>query len=68
MAEQPTPSRRMYCRHIRSKETFHSTTPHVEDLYHSGIYWCDKTSEGRGPDGAFACLEECMAGRSCFER
>lgn len=68
MADQTTVSRRSICRHIRSKESFHSDTPLVEDLYHSGIYWCDLTSEGRGPDGACAGCEECIAGRECFER
>lgn len=66
MADQT--SRRAICRHIRSKESFHSATPLKEDLYHSGIYWCDLTGDGRGPDGSCACVEECTADRACFER
>lgn len=28
---------------------------------------CGKTHEGFGPDGALACLEDCVRGRGCFQ-
>ena len=56
------------CKHIRSKEMFHSDTPLVEDEFHSGIYWCNMTGDGMGPDGACADSEECSLGRECYER
>ncbi len=56
------------CRHVRSKESFYSETPLVEDEFHSGVYWCDLTSDGIGPDGRSADAEECCQGRACFER
>ncbi len=59
---------RAVCRHVRSKESFHSESPQVEDQFHSGVYWCDLTADSLGPDGKCADSEECMPGRACFER
>lgn len=56
------------CKHLRSKEMYHSDQPQREDLYHSGIFWCDVTADGLGPDRSCADSEECMIGRGCFER
>lgn len=55
------------CKHLRSKEMFHSETPQEEELYHSGIFWCGITAQGMGPDGTCADSEECSRGRECFE-
>lgn len=30
-------------------------------------YSCGKTNEGFGPDGALACLEDCVRRRACFQ-
>ncbi len=68
MANENPLNRRVTCKHIRSKESFHSDTPLVEDEFHSGIFWCDLTSDGTGPDGSCAHAEECSSGRECYER
>ncbi len=59
--------RRCMCKHLRSKEMYHSDTPNVEDQFHSGIFWCDQTAKGLGPDGAFVDSEECTSARGCFQ-
>ena len=59
---------RNVCKHVRSKEGFHSDNAFVEDEFHSGIYWCELTSDGLGPDGNCVDAEECSRGRTCFER
>ena len=58
---------RTVCRHVRSKESFHSVSPLVEDQFHSGVYWCDLTADALGPDGRSVDAEECCRGRACFE-
>ncbi len=55
------------CKHLRSKEMFHSEAPQDEGLYHSGIFWCGATAQGTGPDGVCADSEECSRSRECFE-
>jgi len=60
-------TRQCYCQHLRSKEMFHSDKPFEMDAFHSGIFWCDKTQDGIGPDGVYADNEECNAARDCFE-
>lgn len=30
-------------------------------------YWCLNTMLPFGPDGSYACPEQCQAGRCCFE-
>lgn len=67
MSVDKAPVRQQVCRHIRSQESFYSTTPHVEDEFHSGIYWCQITGDGLGPDGVCTGSEECSAARECFE-
>ena len=59
--------RQLFCRHLRSKEMYHSDAPHVEDQFHSGIYWCNHTSDGLGPNGDGVDREDCCAGRDCYE-
>ena len=54
------------CKHLRSKEMYHSDSPGKEDLFHSGIYWCHQTQDGLGPDGICVDSEECSQGRTCF--
>lgn len=61
------PARVCMCKHLRSKEMFYSDKPFEMDAYHSGIFWCEKTHDGLGPDGVFADIEECTAARECFE-
>lgn len=63
----PQQPRRCVCKHLRSKEMFYSETPLTEDQYHSGVYWCEETMKGLGPDGSFVDSEECTPSRSCFE-
>jgi hypothetical protein len=46
---------------------FYSDKPFEMDAYHSGIFWCEKTHDGLGPDGVFADIEECTVARACFE-
>ncbi len=55
------------CRHIRSKESFYSATPLVEDEFHSGIYWCNETGGEVGDDGGYAGTEECGPDRECYQ-
>ena len=67
MATDKAPGRMPVCKHIRSQESFFSATPQLEDDLHSGLYWCDLTSDGMGPDGQCTGLEECSSGRECFQ-
>ena len=67
MANAQNPGRTCMCKHIRSKEMFYSDTPFVEDQFHSGIYWCDHTDGGLGPDGQCVDSMECTQDRECFE-
>ncbi len=61
------PERQRICRHIRSQESYFSNTPLVEDMYHSGVYWCNCTGGGAGRDGGSAAPEDCLPGRECYE-
>ena len=67
MATAKNPVRQRMCKHLRSKEMFHSAEMKVDDQFHSGIFWCNDTLEGTGPDGSCADHEDCGPGRSCFE-
>lgn len=67
MATEKSTNRTPRCRHIRSQESYFSNSPHVEDEFHSGVYWCNQTSDARGPDGMCAGSEECSPARECFE-
>ncbi len=40
------------CRYLRSKEMYYQGQE--DDEYASGLYWCHRTQESFGPDGA-AC-------------
>ena len=62
-----SPERQRRCRHIRSQESFFSQSPQVEDMFHSGVYWCNCTGGGAGVDGRGASPEECVPGRECYE-
>ena len=55
------------CKHLRSKEMYHSPDMSPDDLCHSGIFWCEHTSDSMGPDGTFADYEECTSSRECYE-
>ncbi len=55
------------CKHIRSHEMFYADQMNQSDLFHSGIFWCNVTHNGTGPDGQECCIEECLAGRECFQ-
>ena len=68
MSTEQKTTRQCVCKHLRSKEMFHSDKPLELDQFHSGIFWCEKTHDGRGPDGVFADMEECSAARECFEQ
>jgi hypothetical protein len=59
--------RKDVCKHVRSHESFFSPDPLVEDEFHSGVYWCNKTGDGLGPDGRCANAAECSPTRECFE-
>jgi hypothetical protein len=62
----PTIDLRAPCRHLRSKEMFHSATGAPDDEFSSGVYWCQKTCEAFGPDGELADKTRCCNGRSCY--
>jgi hypothetical protein len=66
MAVEKSEVRTPRCRHIRSQESFFSNSPHLEDEFHSGVYWCNLTAGPKGPDGACADREECSSARACF--
>ncbi len=55
------------CKHLRCKEMFHSPDMKFDDPMHSGIFWCNQTTRGVGPDGGFVDGEECASTRGCFE-
>jgi hypothetical protein len=57
-----------YCHRLRCKEMYidMGTVFNLEDSG-SGIYWCSHTQNCMGPDGKVADLENCQAGRGCFE-
>ena len=52
------------CRYLRSKEMFHQSDD--DDAYASGQFWCSKSQESFGPDGAVAGKSECCSSRSCY--
>lgn len=56
------------CRHIRAKEMFYQAEVEGEDPFRNSIYWCLRTQEHRGPDGKTVTRQECVPGRTCFER
>jgi hypothetical protein len=55
------------CRHIRCKETYYESPGTPEDEFHSGIYWCVRTQENRGPDGLSCGKCECGPDRACYQ-
>ncbi len=67
MSADDRQTRLKVCKHIRSKESFHSETPLEEDDFHSGIYWCNMTGDGMGPDGTCADSQDCGPDRECYE-
>ena len=67
MSSTDKETRQRVCKHLRSKEMYHSKEPMKEDDFHSGLYWCDQTSKGLGPDGTYCDSWECAEGRACFE-
>lgn len=56
---------RVPCRYLRSKEMYYQGLGQEDDEFSSGIYWCMKTQENFGPDGAAANKAECCGGRAC---
>ena len=52
------------CRYLRNKEMYYQAAD--DDPYASGVYWCSKTQEHLGPDGANVAKSECCASRSCY--
>lgn len=69
MAEQkPDNIPQFPCKHLRSHEmNFRDSPLDPEDDDSSGIYQCQKTQDGIGPDGEPVDREECTADRECFE-
>lgn len=68
MDEKSAPQRSLgMCKCMRSKEMYHEAYGKEDDLYASGIYWCNKTYETFGPDGLEVGSEECLPGRECFK-
>jgi hypothetical protein len=57
-----------YCQRLRCKEMFVDMgEPFDLKDSGSGIYWCSRTQTSLGPDGQFAHVEQCRAGRGCYE-
>ncbi len=59
------------CRHLRTKTMFVATGDWDEHAREhpstSAAYWCLQVMGPVGPDGQPACLDDCRAGRACFE-
>ena len=59
------------CRHLRTKTMFVATGDWDEHARQhpstSAAYWCLQVMGPVGPDGQPACLDDCRAGRACFE-
>lgn len=61
---------RTRCVHLCTKEQFIGIPSEHEQAFEADepIFWCDKTSEPLGPDGASACGNACGGpGRPCYE-
>jgi hypothetical protein len=52
------------CRYLRSKEMYHQSAD--DDEFASGLFWCSRTQEVFGPDGAACGKKECCANRTCY--
>lgn len=59
-------SMKIPCRHLRSKEMYYQDYGAPDDEFSSGIYWCGKTQENFGPDGAPCGKGECSGERTCY--
>ncbi len=59
------------CRKLRTKVAFGSPAPGGQDwrlgTSTTAVYWCLRTMETWGTDGALAHPRTCRPGRSCFE-
>ncbi len=61
----PRPAEDAYpCRYLRSKEMYYQGAE--DDAFASGAFWCARTHEPLGPDGAGADKNTCCANRACF--
>jgi hypothetical protein len=58
------------CRKLRTKNAFGSPAPGLRDWRHgtstTAVYWCLRTMECAGPDGALAHPHGCRRGRGCY--
>ena len=52
------------CRFLRSKEMYYDAPD--DDAFASGIFWCQRTQEGFGPDGEPCDKKRCCANRTCY--
>jgi hypothetical protein len=52
------------CRYLRNKEMYYQGSE--DDEFASGLYWCNRTQESFGPDGAACGKLECCATRACY--
>lgn len=55
------------CKHIRSKEMYYQSDQVDGDAYSGGVYWCAKSFQSFGPDGAAVERSECTPDRTCFD-
>jgi len=60
------------CTHLRTKTMYYmpdemEAGPGFIKVTTTGVYWCNKTSGGRGPDGETSTPHTCQSGRSCYQ-
>ena len=65
-SETSVSSLQIPCRYLRSKEMYYQEPGTPDDACSSGIYWCTRTQENLGPDGAPCGKGECCASRACY--
>ena len=61
---EPAAQNQIPCRYLRSKEMYYQGQE--DDEFASGLYWCNRTQESFGPDGAACGKMECCAKRTCY--
>jgi hypothetical protein len=55
------------CRRLRTKSMFIHSEPDETVQGSNPIFWCLHTQNCLGPDGKAVTIENCCAGRDCYE-
>jgi hypothetical protein len=69
-AERVVEETKTRCLWLRTKAMYvrHPQPGEEEPSFSAPVWWCLKTGEPHGPDGASACRDACgRAGRGCYE-